>query len=150
MRRTLAICALLALGAIGTAGAAEAPVRIAATLNAVQVKPIKPRGDVSRARGSLSMSVNVAALSLSWRLTYSGTTGPVLTATVQYLTPGLLNNLELCHPCKVVSTGGRPDGPPGWTKALVASVKRGQAKVVLDTAKNPRYGEIAGTLKLVK
>ena len=153
MRSAAALIVLLGLPAVASAAA---PVRVGATLNAAGIRyPPKPVGNVARAKGGFTQSVDVTHAVGTWRLTFSGTTGPVREARVvdselnaaTHIT--VTNNSELCHPCRSGATGTTHWPLPRYASSYLAAVKKGAAYVLLYTAKNPQ-GEIGGTVRLAR
>jgi hypothetical protein len=151
MRSAAALIVLLVLPAVA---AAAVPAHVKATLNVAGIRyPPKPVGNVAAAKGSYSETVDTARAVSSWRLTFSGTTGPVREARVVYWEKDaktgitVTNNMELCHPCRSGATGASHWPLPRYASGYLASVRHGVAWVFVYTAKNPK-GEIAGTVKL--
>src|SRR5256885_9227869 len=121
MRSAAALIVLLVLPAVALAAT---PVRVGATLNAAGIRyPPKPVGNVARAKGTYSESVDAAHAVGNWRLTFSGTTGTVREARVVYVdSEKTTNNDELCHPCRSGATGTTHWPLPRYASMYVAAV----------------------------
>jgi hypothetical protein len=155
MRRWFRILGVpvLAVLAVGAAGAAGSGTRVVANLTADQVRGPAPVGAVAAASGSFSDVVDVTAARAVWKLSYSGTTGQVQEARVQYIDRSgaipVLSNHELCHPCAKQTAGVDHFPQPAFATSFLAAIRRKEAYVILFTAKNAKAGEIAGRLKSV-
>jgi hypothetical protein len=147
MRRLLSVVAATALAAAsGPAfgGAAEI-LKLSAKMNARQVVPHKPKGNVARATGTFTGTLAAGGLrrKLSWRITYRKLDHPrIVIADIHYGKPGQFGPVivRLCGPCK---TGQR--GVVKVKRTWVPAIKSGSAFITLITAKNPN-GEIRGQI----
>ena len=139
----IATIALIASGA--ALGGSTGSVRLSAKMNARQVVPKKPKGNVAHARGTLTAALSGEGKSwkLKWRLTYRRLDHPTLViADVHYGKPGKFGPIivRLCGPCK---SGQR--GVKKVKSAWVDAIKLGDSFITLITGKN-RNGEIRGQI----
>jgi CHRD domain-containing protein len=121
-------------------------VKLSAMMNARQVVPNKPKGDVARARGTLkaTLSGSGARWKLSWKMTYRKLDHPRLViADIHYGKPRKFGPVivRLCGPCKS-GQHGRKKVSSLWVDAI----ERGNSFITLITGKNPN-GEIRGQIK---
>jgi hypothetical protein len=141
MKKLAASAVALALGAVGAASAAPtASHRLKATLNAGQEVP-KQTVKVTGATGTFTATMTAAG-KIAWKLTYKGTSGPVMAAHIhigKVGTPGPVA-VALCGPCHSGQTGTGQA-----TAAQVKAILSHRAYVNLHTAKNPN-GEIRGQI----
>jgi CHRD domain len=137
------------LVATGAALAARAEtVKLSAKMDARQVVPDKPKGNVARASGTFTGTLtgrsSVARWKLSWRLTYRNLDRPrIVVADIHYGKRGKFGPVivRLCGPCK--------SGQKGVVKvksSWVDAIKAGSAFITLITGKNPN-GEIRGQIR---
>jgi CHRD domain len=119
--------------------------KLSAKMNPRQVVPNKPKGDVARARGTLTARLSGAGArwKLSWKVTYRKLDHPTLViADVHYGKPGKFGPVivRLCGPCKSGQHGVKK------VKSLwVDAIERGNTFITLITGKNPN-GEIRGQI----
>jgi hypothetical protein len=113
------------------------------SLRAAQERP-KPKGKVSKARGSFTVTVTKQGSSgvLAWRLSFSRLTGKAVAAHIHSGARGKAGPVivPLCAPCK--------SGAKGETKvgaSVLTALESGRAYVNVHTPKNPA-GEIRGQL----
>lgn len=144
----LAVAALSTVVAVVSAGAAVAQgqatsIRLTATMNAAQEVPA-PTGDVSGARGTFTGTVTRSGSDavLSWRLEFSGLTGPAGAAHVHLAAPGQAGGVAvpLCGPCQSPATGTANLAP-----SVLAALESGGAYANVHTAANGP-GEIRGQI----
>ena len=141
MKKLVTMLALgfgLSLAVVSFGSAARAnTISVEATLNAKQEVPKQVVKD-TRAKGRFTGKL--VGSKLTWKLTFSGLTGPATAAHIHMGKVGQAGNVvvPLCAPCK--------SGAHGTTK-ISAAVKRAlahhKAYVNVHTAKNPN-GEIRG------
>jgi hypothetical protein len=133
---------LLALGvtALGIAASAGSSFKVSAKLTPGADVP-KPVG-APNAKGSFSGTYveNTKGAKLTWKLSYSGVTGPVMAAHIHRGKPGVSGpvTVPLCGPCTSGMTGSAQ-----ISKAVITMLVSGNAYVNVHTAKNPA-GEIRG------
>ena len=139
MKRIAALALTLGLVAIGAASAApNGTTKLKATLNAGQEIP-KQTFKVTGATGAFTATMSASG-KISWKLTYRGTSGPVMAAHIHIGKVGKAGPVAvpLCGPCHSGQSGtGRA------TPAQVKQIEAHGAYVNLHTAKNPA-GEIRG------
>ena len=144
--RLLFVVATIALVTTAAAFAVSIEkVKLSAKMNARQVVPTKPKGNVARARGTLKATLSGAGArwKLSWRVTYRKLDHPRLViADVHYGKPGKFGPVivRLCGPCKS-GQHGRKKVSSLWVDAI----ENGDSFITLITAKNPN-GEIRGQI----
>jgi hypothetical protein len=129
----------LALVVIGVASAASKETyKLKATLNAAQEIP-KQAVKVTGAAGAFTATMTEKG-KIAWKLTYSGTSGPVMAAHIHLAKAGKAGPVivALCGPCHSGQTG-----TGHATAAQVKAIEAHGAYVNLHTAKNPA-GEIRG------
>jgi hypothetical protein len=132
----LAAVAALVVAALASGGRAKT-VAVEATLSAKQEVPAQVVKD-TKANGAFSGKL--VGSKLTWKLTFSGLTGPATAAHIHMGAAGKSGAVvvPLCGPCKSGAHG---------TATLPAAVKKALAKhlayVNVHTAKNPA-GEIRG------
>jgi len=138
---------LVALGVSASAfGAARATVKVSANMDARQVVPQKPKGNVARAKGTFNgtLTSKGSRWTLSWQLAYSKLDHPTLViADIHYGKQGKFGPVivRLCAPCKSSQKGTRPV-PGTW----VPAIKAGNTFITLITGQNPN-GEVRGQIK---
>lgn len=149
MRRAIVLgIAAASVVAVVSASAAVAQgqatsIRITAALNAAQEVPT-PTGDVSGARGAFTGTVTRSGADavLSWRLEFSGLTGPAGAAHVHLAPAGQPGGVAvpLCGPCQSPATGTANLSP-----SVLAALESGGAYANVHTAANGP-GEIRGQI----
>jgi hypothetical protein len=145
--KLLLVVAALALLASGTAlGAGAATAKLSATMNARQVVPQKPKGNVANARGTFvgMLRSSGSRWQLSWRVTYKNLDRPRLViADIHYGKPGRFGPVivRLCGPC----TSGQ-SGVKRVKASWVPKIRAGSSFITLITGRNPN-GEIRGQIK---
>jgi hypothetical protein len=127
-------------------GAAET-LKLSAKMNARQVVPDKPKGNVARATGTFTgtLTGSGSRWKLSWKITYSKLDHPrIVIADIHYGKPGHFGPVivRLCGPCKARQQQGVVKVKESW----VPAIKAGSAFITLITGKNPN-GEIRGQIK---
>ena len=136
----LAVAAALVLAAVALAGT----YGVSATLKPGNDVP-KPKG-APNAKGTFSGKYveHKGGATLTWKLSYSGLTGPALQAHIHAGKRGVSGNVivPLCAPC--------PSGMKGTAKiseSVIKVLEAGGAYVNVHTKKNPA-GEIRGQIKV--
>lgn len=98
----------LALAGSGVARPQASEIRVAAAMNAAQEVPA-PNGSVSDARGAFSATVTRSGngATMTWRLVFSGLTGPANAAHVHIAPRGQSGGVAvpLCGPCEAPASG---------------------------------------------
>jgi hypothetical protein len=127
-------------------GTAET-LKLSATMDARQVVPHKPKGNVARATGTFSgtLSGSGSRRTLSWKITYSKLDKPrIVVADIHYGKRGRFGPIivRLCGPCKA----GKQQGVVKVKSSWVPAIKAGNSFITLITGKNPN-GEIRGQIK---
>lgn len=143
MRKTLAVLAAAAVGALALAALSAAGTRsstmtgASAKLTAAQEVP-KPAG----AKGTGQFTGTFKGNKLTWKLTFSGLTGAATAAHIHLGAAGKAGNvaIPLCGPCKSGMTGHAT-----FTAALMTKLTKHGLYVNVHTAKNAA-GEIRGQL----
>jgi hypothetical protein len=151
MRQIVAVLVGLTLVAVAATGSAlgrgVGSARLTAQMDARQVVPSKPRGNVAHATGTLTGTLTGSGGSpwkLSWHLTYRRLDNPALViADIHYGKPGKFGPIivRVCGPCK--------SGQKGVTRVKgtwVPAITSGSSFITLITGKNPN-GEIRGQIK---
>jgi hypothetical protein len=128
----------LALAGLGSAGPSQTGGNLAARLNTAQElpKPVATRG-----RGTFSGSLRAGRL--TWRLSFSGLTGPAAAAHIHLGLADAANPapaVSLCSPCRSGMTG-----TVNVRSAVAGRIVRGGAYVNVHTPRNPA-GEIRGQI----
>ena len=133
-----AVAASLAVVALAF-GARASSISVSAKLNAKQEVPAQVVKD-TKANGKFTGTL--AGSKLTWKLTFSGLTGPATAAHIHLGAMGKAGNvaIPLCAPCK---TGVH--GKTTLSAALKKALKHHKLYVNVHTAKNPN-GEIRGQL----
>lgn len=146
---TVAVSLVLALAVAGAASSrsqAADRIQVRGTLDAAQEVP-RPAGDVARARGTFtgSLTRTASGVTLAWRLTFAGLTGPATAAHVHVAPRGQAGPVAvpLCGPC---ASGAR--GSVQVDQSVVTAVQAGRAYVNVHTGRNPA-GEIRAQLAIV-
>ena len=144
----IAPVAALALAASGVGLAAGGgTVRLSAKMDAHQVVPKAPKGDVAHASGGFvgTLVEDGTKWELKWRVTYSRLDNPkIVIADIHYGKSGKFGPLlvRLCGPCR--------SGQHGVKKVktiYVPLIKSGNSFITLITGKNPN-GEVRGQIKV--
>ena len=146
------LAAAWAIAPAAHAGGSASGVKVVATITPGQVRLFKPVGVPASAGGTFEEVVDPASHTAVWKLTFTGMTGKVTEARVTYITRPkagsvVSHNNELCAPCLSGASGVDHFPQQADATAFLAEVRRGDAQVVLYTAKNAKNGEIAGTLR---
>jgi hypothetical protein len=133
-----AVAASLAVTALAF-GARASSTSVNAKLNAMQEVPAQVVKD-TKAKGKFTGTL--AGSKLTWKLTFSGLTGPATAAHIHLGAMGKAGNvaIPLCAPCK---TGVH--GKTTLSAALKKALKHHKLYVNVHTAKNPN-GETRGQL----
>jgi hypothetical protein len=133
----------LALG-VTALGIAAGAYKVSAKLTPGADVP-KPVG-AANAKGSFTGTYveNSKGGKFTWKLSYSGLTGPAMAAHIHRGKLGVSGpvTVPLCGPC----TSGKT-GTVQISKAVITSLESGNAYVNVHTAKNPA-GEIRGQVKV--
>jgi hypothetical protein len=134
----LAVAASLAVTALAF-GARASSTSVNAKLNAMQEVPAQVVKD-TKAKGKFTGTL--VGSKLTWKLTFSGLTGPATAAHIHLGAMGKAGNvaIPLCAPCK---TGVH--GKTTLSAALKKALKHHKLYVNVHTAKNPN-GETRGQL----
>jgi hypothetical protein len=134
----LAVAASLAVTALAF-GARASSISVNAKLNAMQEVPAQVVKD-TKAKGRFTGTL--VGSKLTWKLTFSGLTGPATAAHIHLGAMGKAGNvaIPLCAPCK---TGVH--GKTTLSAALKKALKHHKLYVNVHTAKNPN-GETRGQL----
>jgi len=149
MRRLkwIAVLVAVALAVTATAlGAATQTMKLSANMNARQVVPQKPKGNVARASGNFTGTLTGSGKSskLSWKITYRSLDHPtIVVADIHYGKPGHFGPVivRLCGPCKSGQQGVKT-----VKGTWVPAIKAGDSFLTLITGKNPN-GEIRGQVQ---
>ena len=138
--------ALAATAGVALGGTAET-LKLSAKMDARQVVPQKPKGNVARATGTFTgtLAGTGSRRTLSWKITYSKLDKPkIVVADIHYGKRGKFGPIivRLCGPCKA----GQQQGVVKVKSSWVPAIKAGNSFVTLITGKNPN-GEIRGQIK---
>jgi len=130
------VAVVLAVAALASAGPSK-EIMVGAKLDAMQEVP-HPKG----ATGKGTFTADIVGTKLTWKLTFSGLTGPANAAHIHVGAKGKAGNVlvPLCGPCK--------NGQKGTAKVsamVVRDIEKGITYVNVHTAKNAN-GEIRGQL----
>jgi hypothetical protein len=138
MSKTKTVFATLALGAaIAYAGSAFAADEMKATLNgAAEVPPVTTAG-----KGTADVDFDPATKKLSWKLTYSGLSGPATAA--HFHGPGEAGKNAGVAVAIPNAASSPAEGSATLTDAQAADLTSGKYYVNVHTAANPG-GEIRG------
>ena len=103
-----------------------------------------PKGSSGKGTFSGTYVENAKGASFTWKLVFSGLTGPGMAAHIHMAKPGVAGAVivPLCSPCKSGLTG-----KTAISKATIKALEGGNAYVNVHTAKNPG-GEIRGQIKV--
>ena len=114
--------------------------KLSARLNAKQEVP-KPVGSLAGAKGKFTGTL--VGRKLTWKLTFSGLSGPAGAAHIHLGKKGVAGNVivSLCAPCK-----SGVHGKATVSAAVAKAINAGKTYVNVHTAKNAN-GEIRGQLK---
>ena len=138
-----ALALSLALVAIAS-GAARDTYTFSAKLTPGADVP-KPKG-ASGASGSFSGKYveHQSSAVLTWKLSFTGTTGPALQTHIHLGKPGVSGNVivPLCGPCRNGMTGHAK-----INESVIRALEAGKAYVNVHTKRNPA-GEIRGQIKV--
>jgi CHRD domain len=141
---------LLVVGSgLATTSQKAAAYQISAPMTAKQVTPPRPAGNVGKAQGLLKGSATLDKRStVAWKLTYSGMTGPVVSALVRFKNAkSITTSISLCaKKCKSGEKSFTFFPSRAQAERFVKQVLEGKADVVLTTKRNPK-GEVRGVLK---
>jgi hypothetical protein len=123
-------------------------LKLSAKMDARQVVPHKPEGQVARAAGNFTATLRRSGSrwKLSWRMAYSKLDHPsIVVADVHYGKRGRFGPVivRLCGPCKPKQQSGVVKVKGSW----VPAIESGSAFITLITGKNPN-GEIRGQIKI--
>ena len=146
-RAALSVVTAATLAASGGAfGGTAATLKLSARMNARQVVPHKPKGNVARATGTFTGTLvgTGSRWKLSWKITYSRLDNPsIVIADIHYGKRGKFGPIivRLCGPCKSGQHGVRKV-KGSW----VPAIKAGNSFITLITGKNPN-GEIRGQIR---
>lgn len=140
MRKAAVVLGLIA--AVAAASAAQAAVTTyKASLNgASEVPAVKTAGT-----GSAAVNVDPATKELSWRVEYSGLTGPAVAAHIHCGAPAGKNAPVAVPLGKAPNLASPIVGSGKMTDAQLAELKAGKCYVNVHTAKH-KPGEIRGQL----
>ena len=139
----LGVVTIGAPGASAAFGAVNVD-KLSATLNAKQEIP-KQTFTVTGATGKFTATI--VGRKLTWKLTFQGTSGPVLAAHIHLGKVGKANPVPavpLCAPCRSGATG-----KVTVTNAVERAIDAGGAYVNVHTKKN-QAGEIRGQIKVIE
>jgi CHRD domain len=140
MRKTALVLGLLAATATWPMAHAAVTTYKAALSAASEVPPNKSAGT-----GSGAVNVDTATKELSWRVEYSGTTGPLVAAHI-HCGAGPTGNGPVAVPLgKAPNLASPIEGSGKMTAAQLAELQAGKCYINLHTAKNPN-GELRGQL----
>ena len=142
------LCVVAALAVTAFAlGAALDTYKVGATLTAKAEVPA-PAGAPAAAKGSFTGTYveHKDTATLTWRLTFSGLSGPGMAAHIHMGKPGVAGPVivPLCGPCK-----SGQSGKAVISGAVIKALESGKAYVNVHTAKNAA-GEIRGQVKVSK
>ena len=149
MKKLLTVVALGAVAALAVTalafGAARDTYKVGAKLTAKAEVPA-PAGVPAAAKGAFT-GVYVehgSSATLTWRLTFSGLTGPGTAAHIHMGKAGVAGPVivPLCGPCKSAQSGRAT-----ISEAVIKALESHQAYVNVHTAKNAA-GEIRGQVKV--
>ena len=120
-------------------GASRTTVSVGAKLNAKQEVPAQV---VKNTKGKGLFTGKLVGKKLTWKLTFSGLTGPAIQAHIHMGAVGKAGNvvIALCAPCR-----SGVHGKATLTAALRRALNHHKLYVNVHTAKNPN-GEIRGQL----
>ena len=135
---TIAVAASLVVVALAF-GASATTIRVGAKLNAKQEVPAQVVKD-TKAKGVFAGTL--IGRKLTWKLTFSGLTGPATAAHIHMGAVGKAGNvvIALCTPCK-----SGVHGKKTISRAVKKALLHHKLYVNVHTAKNPN-GEIRGQL----
>jgi CHRD domain len=140
MSNTRIMLATLAIGAaVGFAGPAFAEKMTVKLDGASEVPPTSSTGT-----GTADLDYDAATKKLSWKLTYSGLTGPATAA--HFHGPAESGNNAGVEVAIPNATSSPAEGSATLTDAQAADLKAGKLYVNVHTAANPK-GEIRGQVK---
>jgi CHRD domain len=136
---------IAAASGVAFAGSAET-IKLSARMDARQVVPQKPKGNVTRATGTFTGTLggSGSVRKLSWEITYRNLDHPsIVIADIHYGKRGKFGPIivRLCGPCKSGQHGVRKV-KGSW----VPAIKAGNSFITLITGKNPN-GEIRGQIR---
>lgn len=132
--------AALAAGSIQAAGI----YKVSATLTSKAEVPAPKGAPHGKGTFTGSYKENATGAVLTWKLRFSGLTGPATAAHIHMGKPGVPGPVlvPLCGPCK-----NGQSGTAKISKAVIAALEAGRTYVNVHTAGNPG-GEIRGQVKV--
>jgi CHRD domain len=143
VRKLVAFIAAVAVGALALAALSAAGTRDVMGANAkLTAKEEIPKQVVKNTNGHGQFAGRLSGSKLTWKLTFSGLTGPATAAHIHLGGMGKAGNVvvPLCTPCK---SGAH--GTATLSKTLLKDLSKHLLYVNVHTAKNPA-GEIRGQL----
>ena len=141
MRKTPMVLGLVAAAAVAWPVAHAAVTTYKATLGAgAEVPPVASKGI-----GTAAVNVDAATKQLSWRVTYSGLTGPAVAAHI-HCGAAAGGNAGVAVPLGAAPSLASPiTGSGTMTDAQLADLQAGKCYVNIHTAAN-KGGEVRGQL----
>lgn len=141
----------IAVTVVATTGVAFAgtasTIKLSANMDARQVVPKKPKGNVARASGTFTgtLTGRGSTWKLTWKITYRNLDHPrIVVADIHYGKRGKFGPIivRVCGPCKKSPQQGVVKVKGTW----VPAIKAGNAFITLITGRNPN-GEIRGQIR---
>ncbi|HVB18067.1 MAG TPA: CHRD domain-containing protein [Stellaceae bacterium] len=140
MRKTAFVLGLLAATAAWPMANAAVTTYKASLSSAAEVPPVKGAG-----KGSAAVNVDMATKEVSWRVVYSGLSGPAAAAHI-HCGAAAGANAGVAVPLGAAASLASPiQGSGTMTDAQIADLTAGKCYVNIHTAKN-KSGEIRGQL----
>lgn len=140
---TFALVLALALSAAAGARSQATAISLGARLDIAQEVPA-PAGDLSSAGGTFAATASRSGegVTLAWRLTFSGLSGPAAAAHVHVAPRGQAGPvaIPLCGPCEAPASG-----TASLDAATLEALQNGGAYVNVHTAAN-KAGEVRGQI----